>query len=137
MWSFIRRQSLARQTLVGVVLICVVTALALSLALSWRTRQVALDESRRELQTQTDLIARTLEYAEESMKQDATRALDRFSAELPPAHLTGAKAVGVGSPLIKEGAGALGRIDRELEGMLQKSGKRSVNDIVGQARFEG
>ena len=91
MWSFIRRQSLARQTLVGVVLICVVAALALSLALSWRTRQVALDESRRELQTQTDLIARTLEYAEESMKQDATRALDRFSAELPPAHLTGAK----------------------------------------------
>jgi dihydroorotate dehydrogenase len=53
------------------------------------------------------------------------------------AHLTGAKAVGVGSALIKEGAGALGRIDRELEGMLEKSGKRSVNDIVGQASFEG
>jgi dihydroorotate dehydrogenase len=53
------------------------------------------------------------------------------------AHLTGAKAVAVGSALIKEGAGALGRIDRELEGMLEKSGKRSVNDIVGQASFEG
>ncbi|HVA83772.1 MAG TPA: hypothetical protein VNF28_02635 [Candidatus Binataceae bacterium] len=52
------------------------------------------------------------------------------------AHLTGAKAVGVGSALMKEGAGALGRIDRELAGMLEKSGKRSVNEILGQARFE-
>lgn len=52
------------------------------------------------------------------------------------AHLTGAKAVGVGSALIKEGAGALGRIDRELDGMLAENGKRSVNEIIGQARFE-
>jgi dihydroorotate dehydrogenase len=51
------------------------------------------------------------------------------------AHLTGAKAVGVGSALMKEGAGALGRIDRELDGMLEKSGKRSVNEIIGQAHF--
>lgn len=52
------------------------------------------------------------------------------------AHLTGAKAVGVGSALIKEGAGALGRIDRELDGMLAENGKRSVNEIIGQAHFE-
>ena len=52
------------------------------------------------------------------------------------AHLTGAKAVGVGSALMKEGAGALGRIDRELNGMLEKSGKRSVNEILGTAHFE-
>lgn len=52
------------------------------------------------------------------------------------AHLTGARAVGIGSALMKEGAGALGRIDRELDGMLEKGGKRSVNEIVGQARFE-
>jgi dihydroorotate dehydrogenase len=52
------------------------------------------------------------------------------------AHLTGAKAVGVGSALMKEGAGALSRIDRELNGMLEKSGKRSVSEIIGQARFE-
>jgi dihydroorotate dehydrogenase len=52
------------------------------------------------------------------------------------AHLTGAKAVGVGSALIKEGAGALGRIDGELDGMLAENGKRSVNEIIGQARFE-
>lgn len=52
------------------------------------------------------------------------------------AHLTGAKAVQVGSALIKEGAGALGRIDRELDGMLAENGRRSVNEIIGQARFE-
>ena len=52
------------------------------------------------------------------------------------AHLTGAKAVGVGSALMKEGAGALSRIDRELNGMLEKSGKSSVSEILGQARFE-
>ena len=53
------------------------------------------------------------------------------------AHLTGAKAVGVGSALMKEGAGALGRIDRELDGLLAEHGKGSVDEILGQARFEG
>ncbi len=52
------------------------------------------------------------------------------------AHLTGAKAVQVGSALIKEGAGALGRIDRELDGLLAENGKASVNDIIGRIRFE-
>jgi dihydroorotate dehydrogenase (fumarate) len=53
------------------------------------------------------------------------------------AHLTGAKAVQVGSALIKEGAGALGRIDRELDGLLAGNGKASVNDIIGRIQFEG
>jgi dihydroorotate dehydrogenase len=53
------------------------------------------------------------------------------------AHLTGAKAVQVGSALIKEGAGALGRIDRELDGLLAENGKSSVNQIIGQIRFGG
>jgi dihydroorotate dehydrogenase (fumarate) len=52
------------------------------------------------------------------------------------AHLTGAKAVGVGSALIKEGAGALGRIDRELDDLLAKNGVASAEDIVGRAGFE-
>jgi dihydroorotate dehydrogenase (fumarate) len=52
------------------------------------------------------------------------------------AHLTGAKAVQVGSAIIKEGAGALGRIDRELEALLVERGKHSVADIVGQLKFE-
>jgi len=53
------------------------------------------------------------------------------------AHLTGAKAVGVGSALMKEGAGALGRIDSELDELLAENGKSSVDEILGQARFEG
>ncbi len=51
------------------------------------------------------------------------------------AHLTGAKAVQVGSALIKEGAGALGRIDRELDELLAANGKASVGDIIGKIRF--
>jgi dihydroorotate dehydrogenase len=53
------------------------------------------------------------------------------------AHLTGAKAVQVGSALIKEGAGALGRIDRELDNLLGENGKSSVNEIIGALRFQG
>ena len=53
------------------------------------------------------------------------------------AHLTGAKAVQVGSALIKEGAGALGRIDRELDALLAENGKRSVSEIIGAVRFSG
>jgi dihydroorotate dehydrogenase len=53
------------------------------------------------------------------------------------AHLTGAKAVQVGSALIKEGAGALARIDRELDGLLADNGKGSVDEIIGQIRFSG
>jgi dihydroorotate dehydrogenase len=53
------------------------------------------------------------------------------------AHLTGARAVQVGSALMKEGAGALGRIDRELDSMLAENGRESVSEIVGQIRFTG
>jgi dihydroorotate dehydrogenase len=53
------------------------------------------------------------------------------------AHLTGAKAVQVGSALIKEGAGALGRIDRELDALLSENAKDAVAEIVGQIRFTG
>jgi dihydroorotate dehydrogenase (fumarate) len=53
------------------------------------------------------------------------------------AHLTGARAVQVGSALIKEGAGALARIDRELDALLADNGKDSVGEIVGQIRFAG
>jgi dihydroorotate dehydrogenase (fumarate) len=52
------------------------------------------------------------------------------------AHLTGAKAVQVGSALIKEGAGALGRIDRELDALLEENGKSSVAQVIGGIRFQ-
>ena len=51
------------------------------------------------------------------------------------AHLTGARAVQVGSALIKEGAGAIGRIDRELDSLLAEQGHNSVSEIVGKASF--
>jgi dihydroorotate dehydrogenase (fumarate) len=53
------------------------------------------------------------------------------------AHLTGAKAVQVGSVLMKEGAGALGRIDRELDSILGEHGHKSISEIVGKVRFAG
>ena len=53
------------------------------------------------------------------------------------AHLAGAKAVQVGSALMKEGAGALGRIDRELDSILGEQGHESVSEIVGKVRFTG
>jgi len=51
------------------------------------------------------------------------------------AHLTGARAVQVGSALMKEGAGALGRIDRELDTELAEHGHNSVSEIVGKVQF--
>ena len=43
----------------------------------------------------------------------------------------------IGSALIKEGAGALGRIDRELDALLGANGHRSVSEIIGKASFAG
>jgi dihydroorotate dehydrogenase (fumarate) len=51
------------------------------------------------------------------------------------AHLTGAKALQVGSALIKEGAGALARIDRELDALLSDNHLGAVTEIIGQLRF--
>jgi dihydroorotate dehydrogenase len=51
------------------------------------------------------------------------------------AHLAGAKGLQVGSALIKEGAGALDRIDHELGELLAANGKASVSDIISQLRF--
>jgi dihydroorotate dehydrogenase (fumarate) len=51
------------------------------------------------------------------------------------AHLTGATALQVGSAVMKEGAGALGRIDRELDMLLAERGRKSVTEIVGRLRF--
>jgi len=53
------------------------------------------------------------------------------------AHLTGAKSVQVGSALMKEGAGALGRIDRELDSIIAEHGHKSVSEIVSKIRFSG
>src|SRR6202050_2032941 len=51
------------------------------------------------------------------------------------AHLSGAKAVQIGSALMKEGAGAISRIDRELDALLKENGHRSVTEIIGKMSF--
>jgi dihydroorotate dehydrogenase (fumarate) len=53
------------------------------------------------------------------------------------AHLSGAKAAQIGSALMKEGAGAIARIDRELDALLKESGHRSVTEIIGKISFGG
>ncbi|MCL2020604.1 MAG: methyl-accepting chemotaxis protein [Betaproteobacteria bacterium] len=90
MLSAIQRFPLAQQTLIGVILVCVLAVAALYFTLSSSTRQVALQESQSALQTQTDLIARTLEYADVSMERVALAALEQFEKSLPPPRLTGA-----------------------------------------------
>jgi hypothetical protein len=89
MFSTIRRMPIVQQTLVGVALICAIAAIILSMVLSNHTRQTALSQSEDVLNTQLDLVSRILIYAEESMKNDALSALDRFETTLPPARLTG------------------------------------------------
>lgn len=56
-------------------------------------------------------------------------------AEAYLAHLTGAKAVQVGSALIKEGVSAISRIDQELDALLAQNGKASVTEIIGKVAF--
>jgi dihydroorotate dehydrogenase len=53
------------------------------------------------------------------------------------AHLSGARAVQIGSALMKEGAGAIARIDRELDVLLKENGHRSVTAIIGKVSFGG
>jgi methyl-accepting chemotaxis protein len=89
MFSVIRRMPIVQQTLIGVALICAIAAIILSVVLSSYTHQVALTKSEDELSTQLDLVSRILTYAEESMKNEALSALDRFETTLPPARLTG------------------------------------------------
>ena len=53
------------------------------------------------------------------------------------AHLSGAKAVQIGSALMKEGAGAIARIDGELDTLLKENGHRSISKIIGKISFGG
>jgi methyl-accepting chemotaxis protein len=90
-----------QQTLIGVALICAIAAITLSVVLSTYTHRTALTESEEELNTQLDLVSRILTYAEESMKNDALSALDRFETTLSPARLTGQR-VQIGDSLRPE-----------------------------------
>jgi methyl-accepting chemotaxis protein len=75
---------LTQQTLIGVILICVVAALTLSFVLSTYTYRVAMEESRQTLDTQINLASRIIDYADENIRQEALSALDNFLSALPP-----------------------------------------------------
>ncbi|MDR1064311.1 MAG: methyl-accepting chemotaxis protein, partial [Azoarcus sp.] len=85
----IRRFPLVQQTLIGVIALCLLIAIPLSIALYFYTHAAARGAAASALQTQTDLIFLTLNYAEESMQHDAHAALLRARSVLPPARLTG------------------------------------------------
>jgi methyl-accepting chemotaxis protein len=84
-----RRLPLVKQTLIGVIVICLVIAIPLTIALARHTRGVALEQTRANLETQANLIASTLQYAEESMQQEAAEAVTNFAHSLPPPQLSG------------------------------------------------
>jgi methyl-accepting chemotaxis protein len=91
----LRRLPLAQQTLVGVCLICAAIALLLAFLLSRHTHDIAIIESERALETQTELIDRTVEYAREAMQREALMSLEYFARELPrPSRVAGTIAVG-------------------------------------------
>jgi methyl-accepting chemotaxis protein len=86
----LRRLPLAQQTLVGVICICALATLALSIVLSSHTHSIALSESENTLKTQTEFIDRTVEYVEKNMQQDALMGLHAFERTLPrPIRVTG------------------------------------------------
>ncbi|MDR2260930.1 MAG: methyl-accepting chemotaxis protein [Azoarcus sp.] len=78
-----------QQTLIGVLALCLLIAIPLSIALYSYVETVAQRAAASALQTQADLISFSLEYAEKNMRQDALAALERFKGALPPARLTG------------------------------------------------
>ncbi|MCL2524500.1 MAG: methyl-accepting chemotaxis protein [Betaproteobacteria bacterium] len=99
MLSFMQRLPLVRQTLIGLIVVCLLAMTALSIGLTYSTHQVAIQESRSNLQTVTALIARTLEYAQESMRKRALTALEQFEGALPPARLSGRTVTAGGATL--------------------------------------
>ena len=83
------RLSLSRQVLFGVAGLCILAITLLAIFLSSYTRQVAVAEAESNLNVQADLIVRTLEYAQESLKSQAILALQQFERELPQGRLSG------------------------------------------------
>ncbi|RIX43000.1 MAG: methyl-accepting chemotaxis protein [Rhodocyclales bacterium GT-UBC] len=80
---------MATQLLMGIVALCLVSIVALGIFLSGHIRKVAIQEVEASLSVETDLISRTLEYAQKSLEQRATFALDQFIQDLPPGRLSG------------------------------------------------
>jgi methyl-accepting chemotaxis protein len=69
---------MAQQTLVGVLACSALVALVFSIVLSSYSNEVAVRESENTLQEEARLITHIVEYAQNSMRQKATHAMERF-----------------------------------------------------------
>lgn len=89
MFQRFSRLPMSTQVLLGILSLSLGAMLLLGIYLSSHIRKVALQEVEAALNVETDLITRTLEYAQDSLEQRATFALDQLINDLPPARLTG------------------------------------------------
>ncbi|MDR2787906.1 MAG: methyl-accepting chemotaxis protein [Candidatus Accumulibacter sp.] len=91
MFSRFFKLPMGRQLLWGIAALCLLAIVILALFLSSYTRKVALRETESSLKVQVNLIGRTLEYVESSLKRQVERAVDQWSGTLPHGRTTGAK----------------------------------------------
>ncbi|GHU30072.1 methyl-accepting chemotaxis protein [Betaproteobacteria bacterium] len=82
---------MGRQLLLGIATLCLIAIAILSLFLSNYTRDIAIRETETSLKVNVDLISRTLEYVENTIKQQAVMTVEQWSSTLPSARLTGDK----------------------------------------------
>ncbi|MDR2614031.1 MAG: methyl-accepting chemotaxis protein [Candidatus Accumulibacter sp.] len=93
---------MGRQLLYGIAALCLSAIVILALFLSNYTRSVALKETEISLNVQVDLITRTLQLVEDTLKQQVQNAIDEWISTLPPGRLTGNRVVGANGRGIPE-----------------------------------
>ena len=89
MWSLFKRRPLAFQSVVVVILICTLVGSAVALGLAIYTRHKAVEETQKALVVQSNLVAQTLLFAQESLERKAAAALSNFVKGLEPVEQTG------------------------------------------------
>lgn len=75
--------SLNKQTIIGVSCASILSCSIMSLGLSFYTEKVAIENTKQSLSNQVDLIAKSLEFAEETLKQRADQSYEQFVTYLP------------------------------------------------------
>ncbi|MDR1935124.1 MAG: methyl-accepting chemotaxis protein [Candidatus Accumulibacter sp.] len=80
---------MGRQLLWGIAALCLSAIAILAIFLSNYTRDVALRETEASLKVQVNLITRTLEFVEDTFRQQVVRAIEQWERTLPAVHLTG------------------------------------------------
>lgn len=92
--SLFGKLSLNRQIQIGVIGVCVVSALAAGFGLSAYAKKVGSEDAERNLSAQAMIVGNAIELAEESMRQRNSEGLGEFLFELAqhgPARLSGRK----------------------------------------------